>query len=125
MPDPSYGRAKLVRLTARGCRVHGTLVRVRRAFEKEICSQLGGDEWRQLRALLEEFAAWSRSNSKPGLRAVVRDRRKEVRLNIPALCRPSSNKHSQFAAAISAIVSLYGALPGLVAKSHFLALRRF
>jgi len=59
------------------------------------------------------------------LGAVVRDRRKEVRLKIPALCRTSSSKHSRFAAAISAIVSLYGALPSLVAKSHFLALRRF
>jgi len=40
------------------------------------------------------------------LDAVVRDRRKEVRLKIPALCRTSSSKHSRFAAAISAIVSL-------------------
>jgi len=66
VPDPRYGRAKLVRLAARGWKVHGTLVRVRREFEKECARSLGGDEWRQLRALLEEFVAWSKSYSKPG-----------------------------------------------------------
>ena len=53
-------------LTARGWKVHGTLVRVRREFEKECARSLGGDEWRQLRALLEEFVAWSQNDSKPG-----------------------------------------------------------
>ena len=59
-PDPTDGRAKRVRLTARGWKVHDALVRFSAAFEKRCARDLGERKWRQLRELLEEFAAWSR-----------------------------------------------------------------
>ena len=62
--DESDGRAKLVRLTARGWKVHGTLVRSSREFETECARSLGVEKWRRLRALLEELAAWSRTYSR-------------------------------------------------------------
>lgn len=62
--DQSDGRAKLARLTARGWKVHGTLVRSSREFEMECARSLGEEKWRRLRALLEELAAWSRTYSK-------------------------------------------------------------
>jgi DNA-binding MarR family transcriptional regulator len=55
--DPSDGRAKLVRLTARGWTVHRTLTRLSGEFERECARSLGEEKWRQLRGLLEEFAA--------------------------------------------------------------------
>jgi DNA-binding MarR family transcriptional regulator len=67
-PDPSDGRAKLARLTGRGWKVHGALVRSSREFEKDCARSMGKNKWRELRALLEEFAAWSRSytRARPG-----------------------------------------------------------
>lgn len=57
--DPSDGRAKLVKFTARGWKVHYTLVRLSKAYERKCARSMGQDKWRQLRALLQEFAAWS------------------------------------------------------------------
>lgn len=59
--DPEDGRAKLVRLTERGWQLHSMLVRIGEAFERDCAQGLGEAKWRQLRALLEEFFAWSRS----------------------------------------------------------------
>jgi DNA-binding MarR family transcriptional regulator len=63
VPDPSDGRAKLVRLTARGWKVHATLVAISGIFEKQCAQGLGEEKWRQLRALLAEFAAWARASA--------------------------------------------------------------
>lgn len=66
VPDPHDGRAKLVTLTDRGWKVHGMLVKISRAFERECARDLGEDKWRQLRGLLEEFAAWARAYRERG-----------------------------------------------------------
>jgi len=62
-PDQSDRRAKVVRLTKRGWKLHSALVRNSRAFERECARGLGAEKWRQFRALLEEFAAWSSAYS--------------------------------------------------------------
>ena len=59
VPDPADGRAKLVKLTARGWRVHDRLVKSSAAFERKCARSLGEDKWCRLRELLREFAAWS------------------------------------------------------------------
>jgi DNA-binding MarR family transcriptional regulator len=64
VPDPSDGRAKVVRLTGRGLKLYRTMVRNSRAFEKECARGLGEEKWSQFRALLEEFAVWSRARSR-------------------------------------------------------------
>jgi DNA-binding MarR family transcriptional regulator len=61
VPDPSDGRAKLARLTERGFKVHGALARISRDFEKVCAQSFGTDKWRRLRALLEDFANWSKT----------------------------------------------------------------
>jgi DNA-binding MarR family transcriptional regulator len=66
VPDASDGRAKVVRLTERGWKLHGIMVKNSRAFERECARGLGEDKWRQFRAVLEEFAAWSRTYSRRG-----------------------------------------------------------
>ena len=62
VPDPSDGRAKLVRLTERGWRVHATLVGSGPAFERQCEQTLGAAKWRQLKALLHEFAERTRTH---------------------------------------------------------------
>jgi DNA-binding MarR family transcriptional regulator len=57
--DPTDGRAKLARLTARGWKVHRALVRASEAFEKKCARSFGQQRWRQFRELLQELAAWS------------------------------------------------------------------
>jgi DNA-binding MarR family transcriptional regulator len=57
--DPSDGRAKLVKLTARGWKVHHALVRISEGFERKCARSLGEQKWQQFRELLQEFAAWS------------------------------------------------------------------
>jgi DNA-binding MarR family transcriptional regulator len=64
VPDPRDGRAKLVRLTQRGWKVHAMLVSISREFETECARGLGKEKWGQLHALREEFAAWARRYSK-------------------------------------------------------------
>lgn len=59
-PDPADRRAKLARLTERGWRVHRTLSEASHAFERACARSLGEARWRQLRDLLEAFAARSR-----------------------------------------------------------------
>lgn len=61
--DPTDGRAKLVRLTARGWKVHRALVRISEAFEKKCAQSFGPQRWQQFRVLLQEFAAWSQEHS--------------------------------------------------------------
>jgi DNA-binding MarR family transcriptional regulator len=65
-PDPSDGRAKLVRLTAQGWKLHGALVRRSREFENECARGIGGEKWRQFRALLQSVAHWSVTQSTDG-----------------------------------------------------------
>ncbi len=62
--DPTDGRAKLVKLTSRGWKVHDALVRLSTAFEKEATRTLGEDKWRQFRQVLAETAAWSQASRK-------------------------------------------------------------
>lgn len=66
VPDPSDGRAKLVKLTERGWKMHDALVKASYDFEKECTRALGEAKWRQLRNLLEEFAGWSKAEAKAG-----------------------------------------------------------
>ncbi len=63
-PDPSDGRAKLVRLTAQGWKLHGVLVRRSREFENECARGIGDQQWRQFRALLQRVADWSATRSR-------------------------------------------------------------
>jgi DNA-binding MarR family transcriptional regulator len=61
IPDPTDGRAKLVRATARGREVYA----IARAFVADVDARLdreiGADKMRRLRALLEELnAVWAR-----------------------------------------------------------------
>jgi DNA-binding MarR family transcriptional regulator len=63
--DPSDRRAKLVQLTARGWKAHSSLVRSSRGYERQCARELGEGTWRQLRELLERFAAWSARQPKP------------------------------------------------------------
>ncbi len=65
-PDPGDRRAKLVTLTERGWQVHAALVRHSRDFERECARALGREKWHRLRALLEEFAAWSHGAQRRG-----------------------------------------------------------
>ena len=55
VPDPSDGRAKLVKLTARGVRAQRVALELSRQLEVDYARRLGGDKLRQLRALLEEL----------------------------------------------------------------------
>lgn len=61
VPDPSDGRAKLVRLTAQGLRLYEMLVSLSREFEKQCARVLGVKRWRMFRLALVELAEWSRS----------------------------------------------------------------
>ena len=53
--DPADGRAKLVRLTARGQEFQRAAMKVSGRIEAEVAEKLGGKEMRQLRALLEQL----------------------------------------------------------------------
>jgi DNA-binding MarR family transcriptional regulator len=55
-PDPSDGRAKLVRLTRRGQAVSATLVRLSRDAEREFAARLAPGQMASLRSLLGELA---------------------------------------------------------------------
>jgi DNA-binding MarR family transcriptional regulator len=55
-PDPADGRAKIVRLTARGKRAMSTLVALSAQFELELARRLGAARMKQLRGLLEDVA---------------------------------------------------------------------
>ena len=53
VPDPSDGRARLVRLTARGRRVWDALVALSAETEAELAATLGPERHAEFRALLE------------------------------------------------------------------------
>lgn len=55
-PDPSDGRARLVRLTARGKRVQQTLMDLSAEAEAECAAAIGADRLTTLRELLAELA---------------------------------------------------------------------
>ena len=59
VPDPGDGRAKLVRLTARGRRVWGALVALSAEAEAAIAERMGSERFALLRTLLEEAGAAS------------------------------------------------------------------
>ncbi len=63
--DPTDGRAKLVKLTARGWKVHGALVRSSGAFEVECARHLGEAKWRKFRDVLQELSTWVRRDGPP------------------------------------------------------------
>ncbi len=63
--DPSDGRAKLVKLTARGWKVHASLVRLSGAFERECARHIGEAKWRDFRELLQDLSIWVRQGKPP------------------------------------------------------------
>ncbi len=60
--DPTDGRAKLVKLTSRGLKVHDALVRFSSEFERDCARGLGEEKWRDFRGVLREVAARSRKH---------------------------------------------------------------
>lgn len=56
-PDPSDGRARLVRLTARGRRVWDALIALSEEAEAALAARIGPERHAQFRALLEEVNA--------------------------------------------------------------------
>jgi len=56
-PDPSDGRARIVRLTPRGKRLHRAAVDVHAAVEEEWKRQVGARRYSQMRETLEELLA--------------------------------------------------------------------
>jgi DNA-binding MarR family transcriptional regulator len=56
-PDPADGRARLVRLTARGRRVWDALIALSSASEARMAERIGPRRMAELRALLEQLAA--------------------------------------------------------------------
>jgi DNA-binding MarR family transcriptional regulator len=63
VPDPTDGRAKLVRLTERGWKVQHALLRLSTEFEKRAARDLGAGKWRRLRGLLKDFAVWAQQSA--------------------------------------------------------------
>ncbi len=57
IPDPNDGRAKIVRLTARGWDAHETAPRVGLELEERWAARLGIEKFWQLRGLLKELIA--------------------------------------------------------------------
>ena len=66
LPDHSDGRAKVVRLTARGAAAAAAGARIIGEIEKQWASQLGEQQARQLRRALEQLhgLVWPRATSK-------------------------------------------------------------
>lgn len=56
VPDPTDGRAKLIRLTSQGMKVQQTAIQISRQVEAEWAAQLGQRKMSQLRRLLEELS---------------------------------------------------------------------
>ncbi len=56
VPDPADGRAKLVRLTARGTAAMETLIALSQEFEQGLADVLGSNGVKRLRTLLEQVA---------------------------------------------------------------------
>jgi len=71
VPDPTDGRARVVRRTERGWAVDRTARASIRAFEDEWERRIGAERMRQLRGVLEEFAATS-GGPPPGPRPAPR-----------------------------------------------------
>jgi DNA-binding MarR family transcriptional regulator len=57
VPDPTDSRAKLIRLTAQGWALTQTAEEIIVRLEAESARRLGADRWRQLRRLLQDYAA--------------------------------------------------------------------
>lgn len=57
VPDPADRRAKLVRLTARGCEVDGAVRAVIQRIEGDWAVSLGQNEYRELTRLLRKLIA--------------------------------------------------------------------
>jgi DNA-binding MarR family transcriptional regulator len=64
IPDSTDGRAKLVRLTERGWKVQHALLRLSAEFERSAARGLGTAKWERLRALLQDFAAWTQQSAR-------------------------------------------------------------
>lgn len=56
IPDPTDGRAKLIRLTDQGQKVQQMAIQISRQVEAEWATQLGQRQMSQLRRLLEELS---------------------------------------------------------------------
>lgn len=57
LPDPSDGRAKIVRLTARGWELDNAAREIVRQTEEEWAAQLGNDRMAQLKQTLQDLIA--------------------------------------------------------------------
>jgi DNA-binding MarR family transcriptional regulator len=57
VPDPTDSRAKLIRLTVQGWALTQTAEEIIARLEAESARRLGADRWRQLRRLLQDYAA--------------------------------------------------------------------
>ena len=58
-PDPTDGRARIIRLTTRGRRLEGVINAQARAAELEIAEHLGPRRFAQLQSALTEFATYA------------------------------------------------------------------
>jgi DNA-binding MarR family transcriptional regulator len=61
LPDPSDGRARKLRLTRAGRRLHGNIVPLARALEAQLASGLTAREWATLRHCLRKLYAHARA----------------------------------------------------------------
>ena len=57
VPDPSDGRARLVRLTAKGRRLMAVMLALSAEAEEELAAKIGAAEMRTLRRVLEKVVA--------------------------------------------------------------------
>ena len=65
VPDPSDGRAKIVRLTERGREAHRAALEAFAAIESDWAERLGERRVGELRELLEEIAAGAQTRTAP------------------------------------------------------------
>lgn len=57
VPDPSDGRARLVRLTAKGRKLMAVMLELSAEAEEELIAKVGADDMRTLRRILEKVVA--------------------------------------------------------------------
>jgi DNA-binding MarR family transcriptional regulator len=60
LPDPEDGRARRLRLTARGERVHQAIIPRARALEAQLAEGLSAAEWSALRQVLRRLTLYTR-----------------------------------------------------------------
>ena len=66
VPDPTDGRAKLVRLTGRGAAFMASAIAFSKQIEAEVARQIGAEDMAQLRRLLQKVASSLESGASRG-----------------------------------------------------------